>query len=207
VGYKRDSHTRSRRGHKNGNFLPIDLRTRYVLAYLPGDEPGIKCGSSRCCPVEPWIHLLLQAFSHLLCQAYSHRMRQARRRLLGSSHRMRQAHIHLLCSAIGCAKPTSMYQLTAIECVKLTVTTICWANFLSSQPSDALSSSHRMRQISKPSGGRSNLMRQAHIRAPGYQLTAIECVKLTAICWANFLGCLPSDGRCAKLIASDAPNF
>ena len=128
------SHTRSRRGHKNGNFLPIDLRTRYVLAYLPGDEPGIKCGSSRCCPVEPWSHLLLQAFSCLRCQAYRHRVRQVHRRLLSS--------------AIGCAKPTSVYELTAIE-----------------------------------------------------------CVKLTAICWANFLGCLPSDGRCAKLIASDAPNF
>ena len=74
-----------------------------------------------------------------------HRMRQVRRRLLGSSHRMRQAQIHALGSEIGCAKLISMYQLTAIKCVKLTA--ICWAKSLSCQPSDALSSSHRMRHV------------------------------------------------------------
>jgi hypothetical protein len=52
-------------------------------------------------------------------------------------HLMRQVLKPLLGSAIGCAKLTSMYQLEAIECVKLTA--ICWAKFSAV--------SHRMRQV------------------------------------------------------------
>jgi hypothetical protein len=82
----------------------------------------------------------------------SNQMRQAHIHVPARSHRMCEAHSHLLGQVLSC------------------------------QPSDAPSSSHRMRQVPNHLGA---AIRCAKLTSM-YQPAAIECVTLTAICWGKF---------------------